>query len=66
MRKRRICFDSGCSEYWTVFPELRFLRVERGGAFVDYSPGQSVAVPFSDSGSIAVEAIFEGVEEGVD
>ena len=62
VRKRRICFDSGCAEFWTVFPDERFVRVERGGAFVDYWPGQAVVVPFTDGGAIAVEAIFEGID----
>ena len=66
VRKRRICFDSGCAEFWTVFPDERFVGVERGGAFVDYWPGQSVVVPFSDGGAIAVEAIFEGIDEDAD
>ena len=62
VRKRRICLESGCAEFWTVFPDERFVRVERGGAFVDYWPAQSILVPFSDGGTIGVDAVFEGID----
>ena len=63
VRKRRICFGSGTAEFWTVFPEERYLRVERPGEPVtDYWPGQSVPVPFTDGATITVDAIFEGLD----
>lgn len=63
VRKRRICFSSGCAEYWTVFPDERYLCVHRPReAVVEVWSGESVPVPFTDGLSISVDAIFEGLE----
>ena len=63
LRKRRICFNSGCLEFWTVFPDERYVRVKRPGqTTVEYWSGDIVPVPFTEGATIPVDAMFERLD----
>jgi Uma2 family endonuclease len=62
-RRQQICLDSGCSEFWNIYPERKKVRVERQeGTVTRCGPGQAIPVPFTEGATIPVDSIFEGLD----
>lgn len=57
--KEKLCLANGCQEFWTVYPELRQVKVSTpDGITTTFRAGQEIPLRLFGGGTLKVDSIF--------